>query len=198
MDERSTWASYRAGVFGDPYLVWHDGADFTRLLELARTEPDEVARMLPLGIRSGDPVAAQSVGVLANAGLAPAGSTGMLTGALPGARGSFRVFVACALLALTGDQAWAGEILPVLAQAPFWSDRIDAAIMLREFAPTPVLVEALGRAVTDEEYLVRHHAANTLTAWAGRPRDEPRIASDDPRVWRQAAEDLTRRVLRLR
>jgi|SRR5579859_2589818 len=204
MDEVCTWASYRAGLFGDPYLVWHDGADFTRLLELARTDPDEIARMLPLGIRAGDPVAAQSVAVLADAGLAPAGISATVTAALPGAGGSFRVYLACALRVLTGDQAWAGEIVPVLARAPFWSDRVDAAIMLREFAPTPVLVEALARAVTDEEYLVRRHASDTLLrwagdeGWAGEEGWDRRVASDDRAVWREAAQDLTGRVLRRR
>ncbi|MEO3926198.1 HEAT repeat domain-containing protein [Micromonosporaceae bacterium B7E4] len=58
-------------------------------------------------------------------------------------------------------------------------NRIDAAIALAGFAPTPGLVDALARAVRERHYLVRYHAANTLLRYAGRRRD----VSDHPALF---------------
>lgn len=181
----SAWADFRQAVFGDPYMVWHDGADFSALTRLARSEPERVAEMLRAGIGEQDPVAAQSVATLAAEGVAPQGFQAVLTGALPAAVGSFRVDVACALAALTGDQAWAREILPVLLGGSFWGERLDAAMALARFTPTPELVDALARAVTDEEYLVRYHASATLLRYAGQGGE----LTDHPEVFSRITGD---------
>ena len=54
--------------------------------------------------------------------------------------------------------------------------RIDAAIRLKAFPPTPDLVAAVADGVRDPEYLVRYHSANTLLRWAGRTEE---ISDDD-------------------
>jgi len=192
-----TWAEFRREVFGDPYLVWHDGADFAELLARYRTDPGTVERMLRMGIDEGDHVAVESIGVLAHADLAPRDSVPLLESALPGAAGTMRVRLAQVLLVLTGDQCWAAEVSAVLAQGGSWSPRIDAAIALADFVPTPELARVLARAVQDDEYLVRHHAADTLLAYAGRRRDVhhyPRlftlIIAADPAAWQAAATKL--------
>jgi hypothetical protein len=198
----SGWAEFRLAVFGDPYLVWHDGPDFTALARLARSEPERVAAMLRAGIGEGDPLAAQSVAVLAEEGLAPQGFQAVLTEALPAAVGTFRVDVASALRTLTGDQAWAAEILPVLRAGSFWGERLDAAMALARFTPTPELVDALAWAVTDREYLVRYHACATLLRYAGRrgePPEHPAIfwkITDDGGRHDEAAAMLTDLVAR--
>lgn len=165
------WTRWRNEVFGDPYLVWHEGPEFTELIRRAGAAPDEVARMLAAGVGAGDPVAAVSIAALADEGLAPAGAEALLLAAVPDATGTFLVRVAQALHALTGDESWAAPVASVLASDAFWGVRIDAAIALAGFAPTAELIEALGRGVLDAEYLVRYHCANTLRRYAGRRRD---------------------------
>ncbi len=194
------WAAWCEQMFGDPYLVWHEGADFRRLVRTAKSDPATVERMLAAGLRGGDPVAAQSFAVLADAELAPAGSEQLLRAAIKRARAQFRVAVAVSLFRLTGDVAWAGEITPVLLRGRSWSARIDAAHALRHFPPQPEVIAALGKAVRDREYLVRNHAANTLLHYARpskaidslhrRPKLFRLVASDDPAEWAQAAAKL--------
>jgi HEAT repeat protein len=201
------WRTWRDDVFGDPYLVWHDGPDFRRLLTLPA---DEVARMLPSGIAAEDPVAAQAIHALADAGKAPGGAEELLRTAATTATETFLVRVARALHALTGDESWANPIASVLTSNAFWGVRIDAAIALGWFTPTPALIETLGRGVRDEEYLVRCHCANTLLRYASRAKrlshirdvtDRPtlfaKIASNnDPGRWREAAAQLTAAALK--
>jgi hypothetical protein len=165
-----SWDEWRRDVFGDPYLVWHEGPDFARLLRLVRREPAEVRRMLAVGLDTADPLAAQSLAALADAGSAPADAEALLRAAVPGATDAFLVRVAQALHVVTGDGSWAGPIAAVLASRAFWGVRIDAAMALAGFAPTVELIGTLGDGVADEEYLVRCHCANTLLRYAGRTR----------------------------
>lgn len=127
--------------------------------------------MLAAGLDADDPLAAQSIGALADEGLAPPGAEALLRAAAARATETFLVRVAQALHALTGDESWATPIAEVLASDAFWGVRIDAAMVLAEFAPTPSLVESLALGVRDDEYLVRYHCANTLLRYAGRKKD---------------------------
>jgi hypothetical protein len=197
-------------MFGDPYLVWHEGADFTDLLEAARSDRRAVAHMLTAGIAMGDPLAAESFTALAAAGLAPNGAEALLCSAVATAAGGFLVRLAQALHALTGDQSWAGQIASVLTTGESWSERIDAAIALAQFNPTEYLVRTLAHAVCDPEYLVRYHAANTLLRYAGNARNveqHPEIfrkiktpatgtpSAADRAVWQHAAGQLAAKAL---
>lgn len=180
----SEWTLWRKEIFGDPYVVWHDGPSFLGLQFRAADEPDEVTRMLALGLTAHDPVAAQSVAALWPLGLAPKNSIPLLVAVLPAATGTFLVRVAQALRALTGDEAWSARVASVLVSASSSGDRMDAAIALGEFAPNPDLVEALGRAVRDPAYLVRYHASTTLLRYAGRiEADDVRTVSDFPEIF---------------
>lgn len=166
-------------------MVWHDGPDFTRLLALGETAPADVARMLTAGIEAGDPLAAQSIAALAAAEIPPEGAEALLRSALPDATEELLVRVAQALHVLTGDESWAGHIAAVLNSDAFWGVRINAAMALAEFTPTPELVESLGRGVRDDEYLVRYHSANTLLRYAGRAKD----ISDYPKLFGNITSD---------
>ena len=165
------WSGWRQTVFGDPYLVWHDGPDFTNLLAAAKSDPGTVMRMLAAGFAECDPLAAESISTLARAALVPEDSQALLLGALPDATGTFLVRVAQALYTVTGDPSWSAPIAAVLGEDRFWGERIDAAMALAGFAPSRDLVGALSQAVCDPEYLVRYHAANTLLRYAGRSGD---------------------------
>jgi hypothetical protein len=205
------WARWRRSVFGDPYLVWHDGPDFTALLRAGRSDLQAVARMLVAGVNAGDPLAAESIAALAGAGLTPEGSQALLRAAVPSASGTFLVRLAQALHKLTADQSWANPIAAVLTTARHWGERIDAAIALTEFDPTTHLIQALSRAVCDPEYLVRYHAANTLLRYAGHPHKVTDLSeiftkiktpaagqpsAADRAAWQSVADQLSANALR--
>jgi hypothetical protein len=163
------YAAWRQAIFGDPYLVWHDGPMFHALIEAARSDLDGVTRMLGAGIHAKDPIAAQCVGVLATEGLTAPGAETVLREAVATATGTMRVRLAEALYVITADPAWGRHIASVLTDDEFWADQIDAAIALANFRPTAELVAALTAGVCSEEYLVRYHSATTLLKHAGRP-----------------------------
>ncbi|MEZ0092195.1 HEAT repeat domain-containing protein [Streptacidiphilus sp. EB129] len=196
------WTAYRLAIFGDPYLVWHEGPDFTALR--ATTGPDRAlaARMLLTGLREGDDLAAQGIRELRLLSAVPALEQAARTG-----DPRVRIRSAQALLALTGRQEWSATVATVLDAREFWGVRMDAAIALREFLPTPQLTACLARAVQDDEYLVRYHAASTLLAQAGRKPDAsaykrwfPRVSApggqaqptdQDRAGWRAVARELS-------
>jgi hypothetical protein len=211
------WHEWRNEVFGDPYLVWHDGPDFQRLLSLAESRPDEVAHMLTAGIEAEDPVAAQAFHALADAGVAPSEAEAVLRAAASTATETFLVRVARALHVLTGDESWSAPVAEVLASKAFWGVRIDAAIALGWFRPTAALIEVLGDGVRDKDYLVRCHSANTLLRYASRAKrlshirdvtdrptlfakivgpDKGKPTDADHARWREAADQLTTAALK--
>ncbi|HEY7072797.1 MAG TPA: hypothetical protein VH479_21900 [Acidimicrobiales bacterium] len=170
----SDWGRWRRDVFGDPYLVWHDGPEFECLVRRERSDPGEVARMLALGVAESDALAPLAIRALAEAGRAPAGAEACLRAAAGTATGTFAVRLAQAMLVLTGDQSWSEPVLAVLAGDEFWGCQLDAAMALADFAPTARLIDGLARGVCDREYLVRYHSATTLRAYAG--IEEPDIS----------------------
>lgn len=196
----SAWADFSRQTFGDPYLVWHDGADFSSLRSQWQAQPQVVGEMLRLGLAGGDPVAAEAIGYLAGLGADVSELGGQLRDALPHAKGTFRVRVAQASFALTGDQDLAEPICQVLTGTGHWSEKIHAAIALNAFAPKTRVVQALAHGVQDEQYLVRRHSAQTLLTLASRhttiekvPDLWAKIRDDaDPQAWRQAATELIR------
>jgi hypothetical protein len=204
------WNQWRQVIFGDPYLVWHDGPGFDALLAAARADLDAVGHFLASGIRLGDPLAAQSFRRLAADDLLPVGAPETLRAAAGTATGEFLIRVAEALFAVTADPSWARPVADVLATDGSASVRLAAAMALAAFPATPELVQALARAVCDPEYLLRYHAANTLLRYAGDTRSiaEHRelfakiaapqtgaATADHQRARRDAAGVLTARAL---
>ena len=185
-------------MFGDPYEAWHNGADFQVLLARWREEPGLVSEMLQLGLSHSDPLAAQSIWMVAGESGDVSELVGRLREALPQARGDFKVKVAWVLFLLTNDQDFAGPICEVLAGDGFWGEKRNAAQALNIFAPATAVVQALARGVQHEEYLVRLYSAQTLLIMAGRhttvdkvPDLRDKIRKDgDLAAWRQAADEL--------
>ncbi|GIF00606.1 hypothetical protein [Paractinoplanes rishiriensis] len=195
------WSRWRQEIFGDPYLVWHDGPDFSAMLAAARYDPAHVARMLRAGLDAGDSLAAQAFAQLAEEGLAPADTVDLLRRAAVPADGELLIRIAEALYVLTADPSWSGHIVRVLRDGDSEFVRLDAAIALANFPPSPALVTALAEAVNDTAYLVRYHSATTLIKYAGgmsRFGDGPalfaKITSEDPAQWRLAADELAAHV----
>ena len=165
------WAAYRQEAFGEPYLVWHDGPDFTEFASRFDQDPALATRMLAAGVAEGDALAAQTPRELRLTDEQRAGFVRLLRDALPRANAGVRLEAGASLFALTGDPEWSAPVVEVLGSAVFWGVRIDAAIRLKAFPPTPALVAAVAEAVRDPEYLVRYHSANTLLRWAGRTEE---------------------------
>jgi hypothetical protein len=175
------WPDYRREVFGDPYEVWHTGADFGVLMERYRAGGDAVLDMLELGMAANDELAARGLEVIARSAspgsaearrsATPVRVERMLRAASSSARGGFLVRVAEALFALTGDPALGDAIASALVQTPWTLQRMDAAIALVAFEPTRRIVDALATGVRADEYLLRYHSAGSLSHLAGGPRD---------------------------
>ncbi|KAA0018991.1 hypothetical protein [Antrihabitans cavernicola] len=186
------WQEFRLATFGDPYLVWHDGADYTKLRRKWLLSRGSTADLLRLGLGAGDPLAAQSIAALAGQFRPPRDLLPALLDQLPAATGSFRVRVAQACFALTGEQRYGREILPVLREPGHWGPRIDAAIALREFAPTAELIDALAAAVCDVEYLVRYHSSSTLLTMSGLVGEVDKYPDLFARITSDSTPDMNR------
>jgi hypothetical protein len=179
------WATYRQESFGEPYLVWHDGPDFTEFQERYAADPELATRMLRAGIAEGDALAAQTPRELTLTEPQRAEFVALLREALPAANAGVRLEAGASLFALTGDAAWSAPVVEVLGSTVHWSVRIDAAIRLKAFPPTAELVAALAEGVRNFDYLVRYHSANTLLRWAGRTEE----ISDDRELFRLLVDE---------
>ena len=181
----SQWADYRQEAFGEPYMVWHDGPDFTEFQARFAADPELATRMLADGLAEGDALAAQTPRELSLSPEQRAGFVRLLTETLPKANPGVQLEAGASLFALTGSPEWSRLLVEVLASTVHWGIRIDAAIRLKAFPPTPALVAAVADGVRDQEYLVRYHCANTLLHWAGRDAD----ISDDPELFELVVDD---------
>lgn len=96
---------------------------------------------------------------------------------LPISSGSTKVAIARALWDIERYPESPAIIASVLtgdAKSTSWSTRIDAAFALRDIHQ-PEAITALGKALFDEEYLVRSNAASALAANRGRRVSDKRI-----------------------
>ncbi|WP_394618655.1 hypothetical protein JNUCC0626_06010 [Lentzea sp. JNUCC 0626] len=190
------WHEFRREVFGEPYLVWHEGADVDALVAEHERGPERAERMLRVGLGEGDHVAVESLGALARAGRVPSDAAALLKSTLPSAEGTFRVRVAQVLCEMTGDAEYVSEVVAVLEGGEHWGVRITAAIALAALPSTPRSVAAFHRGMLDPEYLVRYHCGNGLL---GLTRSRPdianhkgfaRLSGDDPAQHRALADEL--------
>ncbi|WP_146771738.1 hypothetical protein [Lentzea atacamensis] len=190
------WGEFRREVFGEPYLVWHEGADIGALIAEHERKPERAERMLRAGVGDHDHVAVESLGALARLGRAPSDAAALLRSALPSARGTFRVRTAQVLCELTGTDEYVSEVAAVLEGFEHWGERIDAAMALPALPITPRSVAALHRGMLDQEYLVRYHSANGLLGLAGQRPDIAahsgfaQLTGENPAAWRAIADEL--------
>jgi hypothetical protein len=199
--ESLQWKSFSLQEFGDPYLVWHDGASFEAINRRCQVDPNGVDRMLRIGLREHDPLAAQAIDLLVAKRALEGDFTQALVDAMRSASGSFRIATAKTLLLQTGSQAWAADFVEVLQDDPFSHVRQDAARALALVEPNPGVVDALAQAVSDPDYLVRYQAANSMLSLshAGTTVDKSewlfsRIRSEtSPDSWHEAGSKLRER-----
>jgi len=193
-----SWEDFRLNAFGEPYMVWHDGPDFSAIRDQWCAEPGLVERMLLEGLATSDDLAAQAIGELHDiAGDAAPRFEAALRERLPLSSGSRRVRIAESLRAFTGSDEWDTHVGESLDEPNFWSERINAAMALRRAKPTLELIDVLVRGAQDEEYLVRYHSANSLAAWGKGTAIEDRddlfgdlVSEADPDRWAKVAKVL--------
>ena len=189
------WSEFRLEMFGEPYLVWHEGADFAAILRRYRSDPAEVAAQLSAGLAMGDNVAAQAMGEIGDVRFVPE-----LRRAFETQPGDVCVSAALAYLRITGDQSASTAVCAVLAGDPSEFVRSTAARALRKFAATSALIDAAAAGVRDPDYLVRFHSADSLLAFAGKAPDISsnkllfsRLTSDAaPASWSSASDELAK------
>ena len=196
----SAWATARETMFGEPYMVWHDGPEFSGLRAEWKRDPEALLELLFEGMAENDALAAQSLSELDPP---PTGELALrvidkLTQHLATSGPLAVVQISRTLYRLTGSTVTMQPILDVLDSSVHWSDRIDAAIALRDFPPSEAGKACLLRNVQAEDYLVRYHSATTLLRWAGvsTPIEDDDalftllVKDEDPDAWAQVAAAL--------
>ncbi|MDQ5824644.1 MAG: HEAT repeat domain-containing protein [Chloroflexota bacterium] len=165
------WDRFYESFFGDPYMAWHDGLDLEALLALEGEEREEAERLLLDGLSTSDYRPARGLEALrSQQSVAP------LKARLKTARGTDLINTARALWEIERYPRAAEVLITVLHAAPFWGERVDAAIALK-MVKTPASIDALWKALDDPEALVRHHAVASLLElhgiytedWRGHP-----------------------------
>ncbi len=196
----SRWSVARETMFGEPYMVWHDGPDFTQLREEWKRDPVALTELLFEGMAEDDALASQSFSELEPlpTGDVLARVVATLEKQLETAGPLATTQIARTLFKLTGDGTWEVPVIAVLDSSVHWSNRIDAAMALRDFPPTESGRAALLRNVQTEDYLVRYHSASTLLRWAGVTtaiEDDDElftllVKDGNPKAWKQVADAL--------
>lgn len=176
-DGRARWNAWRTEVFGDGYMVWHEGADTEASTARWRQDPEGTTTALVLGLGQDDHVAAQAVEAFARSGGGPGQevTAAVVAAAAPERPATVRVAAAMAAFVVTGDPAFVAVIVDVLLHRGVRdrhgfeaSPRATAARLLTGVPLTAAVADALADAVAhDPDYLVRYHAAQSLLTFAG-------------------------------
>lgn len=198
----SRWSDARETMFGEPYMVWHDGPDFTQLRDEWKRDPAALTDLLFEGMAEDDALASQAFSELEPlpTGDVLAKVVGTLEKQLDTAGPNATTQIARTLFKLTGDGKWELPVIQVLDSSVHWSNRIDAAMALRDFPPTDAGRAALLRNVQTEDYLVRYHSSSTLLRWAGVTtaiEDDDElftllVKDENPKAWKQVADALAK------
>ncbi len=171
----------------DPYMEWHDGPSLqeidSAMASLGPEERAEASHIVAERIRNGyDPYLGRAAELLGTEECRKALDEALA--ARPGVSGTGNI--ARNILTMgRSDDAVAALRSIVANQSLGWSDRIDALVNLKialdasggdrpigDFI-TPEFESVIFEAVTDEEYLVRYHAAEALLKAAGHKRELP-------------------------
>lgn len=151
------WNRFMDNYYGDPYMMWHDGIDEKSVTRLKGDERDQAEAKLIESLEEGNHYAAIGLRELRSLKAIP-----HLESLLESSRGRLAIEIAVALCVIKNTHDYVPGILAALKRAPFWSDRMRAAIALRRF-PAREVVEVLFESVArDRDYLVRNHASETL------------------------------------
>ena len=162
------WDYFMANFFGDPYMMWHDGIDPAAACILEGAERDQAEAMLINSMEEGSHYAAMGLRELRSEKAVP-----LMKKMLEKVSADLLIEIAIALNVIENTTEHNHYIITVLLEYPSPYVRLNAAQKLRNF-PTPEVIAALYDAVSDQDYLVRNHASESLLAIHGL---EPMISS---------------------
>ena len=157
------WNYFMDNFFGDPYMMWHDGIDPTASRGLKGEEREKGEEMLIESMKEGSYWAPMGLREMGSKKAVP-----VMKEILDESHSRLMIEIAHALNVLEGTTEYLPYIIRVLEHAGFWSSRMDAARMLRNYN-TPEVVEALYGSVQDADYLVRNHSSESLLHIHGLP-----------------------------
>lgn len=142
--------------FGNPYMMWHDGINPAAAAYLKGEEREQGIDMLIESMNEGSYWAPMGLREMrAERAIAS------MKEQLPRSYDRPRIEIAHALNVLESTNEYIPVIIEVLQKAPFWSSRMSAAIMLRQYN-LPEVVDALYESMLDPDYLVRNHSSESL------------------------------------
>lgn len=157
---------------GDPSAAARDGLDLAALRQLTGAERQQAEELLVQRLAAGDSRGAVGLGEIGSTR-----ATDLLQHYLnlsdagqpigPG----FSLNVAVALWQINQDPNAVQRVIAILQHTPDSFVRMEAAQALRKFS-TSAAIQALQAALTDDDGLVRYHAARSLLALAGQLPDE--------------------------
>ncbi len=157
------WNRFMDNFFGDPYMMWHDGIDPTSAKALKGEEREEAEKMLIQSMKDGSYWAPMGLREMRSKAAVP-----FMKEIVERSSSRLSIEIAHALNVIETTNEYIPYILRVLKNAGFWSDRMDAARLLRKYN-TPEVIEALYDSIFDADYLVRNHACESLLHIHGLP-----------------------------
>jgi hypothetical protein len=157
------WNHFMRNFFGDPYEMWHDGIDSTASKRLSGEERVKGEEMLIESMKEGSYWAPMGLREMGSKKAIP-----IMKEILDQTHSRLMIEIAHALNVLEKTTEYLPYIIRVLKDAGFWSSRMDAARMLKNYN-TPEVIEGLYASVQDEDYLVRNHSSESLLHIHGLP-----------------------------
>ena len=142
-------------------MMWHDGIDPTSVCLLEGAERDQAEEMLLTSMEEGSHYAAMGLRELRSEKAVP-----LMKRMLEKVSADLLIEIAIALNVIENTTDYNPYIIRILLEYPSPYVRLKAARRLRDF-PTPEVIAALYDAVSDVDYLVRYHAAESLLAIHG-------------------------------
>ncbi|MDF1539310.1 MAG: HEAT repeat domain-containing protein [Candidatus Thorarchaeota archaeon] len=159
----SDWDYFMENFFGDSYMMWHDGINPAAARYLKGEERDKAEEMLIQSMKDGSYWAPMGLREMRSQAAVP-----VMKEFLVRVGGRSTIEIAHALNVIEKTTEFIPYILGVLKNAGFWSDRMDAARLLRNY-DTLEVIEALYDSISDADYLVRNHTCESLLQIHGLP-----------------------------
>ncbi|MHA2423636.1 MAG: HEAT repeat domain-containing protein [Candidatus Thorarchaeota archaeon] len=157
------WDYFMENFFGDPYMMWHDGIDPSAANDLKGEERAKAEEMLIESMKEGSYWAPMGLREIKSQTAIP-----VMKEMIDDAHGRLMIEIAHALNTLENTTDFLSYIIDMLDRHYFWTVRMDAARMLRNYN-TPDVIEALFGSVQDADYLVRNHSSESLLHIHGLP-----------------------------
>ena len=137
--------------------MWHDGVCPEIVLELVGEELEEAEDLLIESAREDGMWPTRGLAVLKSKKAVPMLKEKLVSN--PPEIIKIRVAYALEKIEETGE--YIQILIDTLLDAPFWTEKIEAAMNLKEF-PSEKVRDALYRGMMDPEYLVRNHCGDSL------------------------------------